>query len=435
MLLYAIIAALAVVVAVAVGVLTVATGGMGLIALGAIAGLVGGGVGAIVGGLACGQLMAPGREWNDSKSDFKIQGTKAITGGHTITCKAGGTIQYAPNIKSWLGAIGYASLSYGSELVKCAFTGAGIVGLAPLVVGSTSAGMIGGGGFTLARASAQFAWPTLSSIGSNILTSFGIRTGSAWLGASILGARGIFGAESAAKTYAIDEVDENGNPVSIGDQFLKGALPEYELGSRLHEKGLSGLQLSDAMFLLYFLNVKSDPPGTFRDRNGKLRNAKNNPREQKTGSLAKDPRKTSSGGKGKAYESNSKLNLKNKPKNSPKPKEWIKKGGKVEVLEDGTWKYTDWEGNVVNYKNGHPDFSNYSRQKVDIGKQKGDHYHDYKNAEKMSKEIPPKKPNDETTWHHHEDGKHMMEVNKKIHDRFTHSGGVSNVKKAKLGKK
>ena len=79
-------------------------------------------------------------------------------------------------------------------------------------------------------------------------------------------------------------------------------MPEYELGSRLHEKGLSGLQLSDAMILLYFLNIKSDPAGTFRDKNGKLRNAKNNPRGQKPGSFAKDPRKTKSGGKGKAYQ-------------------------------------------------------------------------------------------------------------------------------------
>jgi uncharacterized membrane protein len=59
MLLLAIVAALAVVVAVAVGVLTVATGGMGLVLLGAVAGLVGGVIGAVVGGLLCGHKMGP----------------------------------------------------------------------------------------------------------------------------------------------------------------------------------------------------------------------------------------------------------------------------------------------------------------------------------------------------------------------------------------
>ncbi|XHJ04879.1 HNH endonuclease [Staphylococcus epidermidis] len=31
----------------------------------------------------------------------------------------------------------------------------------------------------------------------------------------------------------------------------------------------------------------------------------------------------------------------------------------------------------------------------------------------------------ENTWHHHEDGKTMQEVNKKIHREFTHRGGTS----------
>jgi len=279
MLLMAIAAALAVVVAIAVGVLTVATGGAALLILGAIAGVAGGVIGAVVGGMLCGHKMGPARKWLGNKVDFISTGTKTITGEHQMECKAGGIVKYAPNIKSWLGAIGYASLSYGSELVKCAFMGMGIVGLAPLVIGSSSAGLIGGG-FTLSRASAQLAWPTFSSVGRNVLMSFERGTGFKWLGSSIIASRGIFGAESAAKTYAIDEVDENGNPVSVTDSFAKGALPEYELASRLHEKGLSGLQLSDAMFLLYFLNVKSDPAGTFRDKNGKLRNAKNNPRGQ-----------------------------------------------------------------------------------------------------------------------------------------------------------
>jgi hypothetical protein len=117
-----------------------------------------------------------------------------------------------------------------------------------------------------------------------------------------------------------------------------------------------------------------------------------------------------------------------KPKYSPDPKKWKEKGGKVEKLDDGTWRYTDWEGNVVDYKNGHPDFGKYSRQDIDIGKQKGNHTTDYSNAEKASKLKPPKE--DGTSWHHHEDGKTMQEIPTDIHKRFTHEGGVSGMKKS-----
>lgn len=57
-----------------------------------------------------------------------------------------------------------------------------------------------------------------------------------------------------------------------------------------------------------------------------------------------------------------------KPKNAPNIEKWKAKGGKVEILKDGTWKYTDWEGNVVKYKNGYPDFSPYARQSVEYWK-------------------------------------------------------------------
>lgn len=305
MLLMAIVAALIVVVAVAVGVLTVATGGAGLILLGAIAGVAGGVIGAVVGGMLCGHKMGPARKWLDSKSDFISTGTKTITGSHIMECKAGGVIQYAPNIKSWLGAIGYGTLSYGSELVKCAFAGAAVGTAGSLLgVGSVTAAGTGGkmgAGLSLSRASMQLAWPTFRSVGSNILTSFGIGGGLPTAGIA-LGSRGIFGAESAATTYATDAVDENGDPVSLADSFAKGALPEYEFGSRIATQGLSGLQWSDALIALYFLNLKTDPKGTFRDDNGNLRNSKNNPRGQRPGSFAKDPRKAKSGGKGKAYE-------------------------------------------------------------------------------------------------------------------------------------
>ena len=125
-----------------------------------------------------------------------------------------------------------------------------------------------------------------------------------------------------------------------------------------------------------------------------------------------------------------------KPLNAPNIEKWMKKGGKVETLEDGTWRYTDWEGNVVDYKNGHPDFSPHSRQSVDIGEQKGNYTSDYKDAQKASKKVPPKLSNEETVWHHNEDGKTMQEVDRTIHERFTHNGGVSASKsKVAFGKK
>ena len=307
MLLMAIIAAIAVVVAVAVGVLTVATGGAGLILLGAVAGLVGGAIGAVIGGLLCGHKMGPAREWDSKKPDMILQGTPVITGGCTMTCKAGGTVQYAPNIKSWMGAIAYAGLSYGSELVKCAFAGAA-VGTVGSLLGVGSVAVAGSGGtvgtgISLTRASMVLARPTVASVMSNIGTSFGI--GGGWAGAGVaLGSRGIFGAESAATTYATDAVGENGEPISVVDSFAKGALPEYEFGSRIANEGISGLQWPDALLGLYLLNLKVDPPGTFRDANGTLKNSRGNLNGLKTGTIASDPRKVKSGGTGKAYEDN-----------------------------------------------------------------------------------------------------------------------------------
>lgn len=303
MLLMALAAAVLVVLAVAVGVLTVATGGAGLILLGAIAGVAGGVIGAVVGGMLCGHKMGPARNWVDDKDNMILQHTHVITGGCTMTCKVGGVIQYAPNIKSWLGAVSFAGLSYGSELVKCAFVGAA-VGTVGTMLGVGSVANVGGAVGTkisLGRAAMALARPTVSSVLRNIGLSFGI--GGGWTGAGIaLGSRGIFGAEAAARTYALDARDEHGNPVSVADSFARGALPEYELGSRIANNGLSGLRWSDALFLLYFLNIKTDPRGTYRDPDGILRNSRGNPGGLRPGTRAVDPRAARSGGTGRAYE-------------------------------------------------------------------------------------------------------------------------------------
>ncbi len=306
MLLMALIAAVAVVLAVVVGVITVATGGAGLILLGAVAGLAGGIIGAVVGSMLCGHKMGPARNWVEHKNDMILQGTEVITGGCTMTCKAGGTIQFAPNIKNWLGALGYASLSYSSELIKCAFAGAAVGTVGSLLgVGSVaSSGGVAGTGVSFSSRAMILAKPTVASVLRNIGTSFGIGNGIS--GAVIaLGSRVFFGAESAVHNYAIDAVDENGNPVNLIDSFAKGALPEYEFASRIATQGLSGLRPTDALFALYLLNIKTDPPGTFRDANGILRNSSGNSRGLRSGTIAADPRRAASGrGTGKAYENN-----------------------------------------------------------------------------------------------------------------------------------
>lgn len=119
---------------------------------------------------------------------------------------------------------------------------------------------------------------------------------------------------------------------------------------------------------------------------------------------------------------------KNKPKNSPDVKKWKEKGGTVEVADDGTWKYTDWEGNTVNYKDGYPDFKPYERQSVEIDDLQGNRSTDFTKADAKA----PKGPKlEENSWHHHEDTVTMQELPKEIHNRFTHIGGVSILKKKK----
>jgi Holliday junction resolvase-like predicted endonuclease len=296
----ALAAAAAVLLAVVVGVLTVATGGLALIAMCAIAGVVGGTVAAVVGGLLCGHKMGPQRNWDNSKTEFISQGVNTITGDHKMICAAGGVVQFAPNITSWTGAIGMATLNYASELVKCAFIGAGAGTVGTLLgVGSVAVAGTGGTvgtGISLASRSAVLALPTFQSVGASIAASFGIGTGAT--GATIaVGSRVLFGSQNAASAYAMGD-DQN-----IADSFAKGALPEYEMASRVHEKGFAGLQPTDALILLHLLNVKFDPKGTYRDSKGTLRNKRGNAEGKPPGSIATDPRNAPKPKKnGKAYE-------------------------------------------------------------------------------------------------------------------------------------
>ncbi|AMP16085.1 RHS repeat-associated core domain-containing protein [Collimonas pratensis] len=128
------------------------------------------------------------------------------------------------------------------------------------------------------------------------------------------------------------------------------------------------------------------------------------------------------------------LGLSDKPLNSPTVKKWLGNDGTIhQEIDTRTWVYTDWEGNVVRYPDGHPDFTPYEVQRVSVPDLKGNHGHspggDFGKADALA-ELAGRKPADYSvnTWHHHEDMVTMQEVPKKIHNRFTHAGGVKNIK-------
>ncbi len=160
MVLVAIAVALVAVALVVAGVITVATGGLGLFAIGAIAGVVGGVIGAVVGGLLCGQKMVSKREWlTQGKANFISQGTNTITSEHKMICPIGGEIAFAPHVKSWLDAILMAGASYASSLIECAMTGG--------MIGSMGGALMGAGGL-LASAKTVFGqgW---KAVGKSVL--------------------------------------------------------------------------------------------------------------------------------------------------------------------------------------------------------------------------------------------------------------------------
>lgn len=92
--------------------------------------------------------------------------------------------------------------------------------------------------------------------------------------------------------------------------------------------------------------------------------------------------------------------------------------------EDGIWTYHHPDGHSVRYHDGYPDFKSAGlvKQEVDIGG-----FEDYNIDFKKADELAPNGPRDaeNNTWHHHQDGKNMQEMNKEIHKDYTHRGGMS----------
>nr|WP_226375673.1 HNH endonuclease [Pantoea stewartii] len=108
------------------------------------------------------------------------------------------------------------------------------------------------------------------------------------------------------------------------------------------------------------------------------------------------------------------------------------KGGTVwQETDTRTWVYQDWEGNVVRYPDGYPDFKPYAIQSVDVPDLKGNHDKgpggDFGKADARAGNGGANY--DVNTWHHHENGVTMQEVPKDIHERFRHRGGVSAIKR------
>lgn len=112
---------------------------------------------------------------------------------------------------------------------------------------------------------------------------------------------------------------------------------------------------------------------------------------------------------------------KNKPLNSPAVDSWYGKNGIISIDKNGVWTYHDWEGNSVSY----PNFKSAGmvRQEAPIGPFV-ERSKDFAKAREMGYIKSA-----DGTWHHHEDGVTLQEVETILHDRFRHRGGISNLKK------
>ncbi|AOD14079.1 HNH endonuclease [Xanthomonas fragariae] len=116
-------------------------------------------------------------------------------------------------------------------------------------------------------------------------------------------------------------------------------------------------------------------------------------------------------------------------KHAPNPDEWVKKGGKVEPLGDGSVKYTNKDGVSVIYdKDGYPDFTPHMKQQVEVDGLVGDRYQDFIKANKAAGFPPIGESPAGYTWHHAQDGRTMQLVPREIHREFRHAGGASSIR-------
>ncbi|WP_299248053.1 deaminase [uncultured Aquimarina sp.] len=212
----ALAAAAVVVGAIVVGVLTVATGGAALLVFGALAGAAGAMFGGVVGGLLCGQQLSGKRTWIGTKNNFKVIGTPTVTGNSTMTCAAGGSITFMPNIKNWWQAVSLASANYIGEIFQGMMIGVtvGAVGMAYL--GGAAAYSIGGMR-AVGQAGLKFLASTPRNLAVNAIESVS-KVGLLF--------RGVGGAQGGLQSYG-----ETGNASagSIAEGVFGGEMSAYRV--------------------------------------------------------------------------------------------------------------------------------------------------------------------------------------------------------------
>ena len=122
----------------------------------------------------------------------------------------------------------------------------------------------------------------------------------------------------------------------------------------------------------------------------------------------------------------------NKPKGSPTPKKWFDKGGTIEIIEKNgttTWKYTNAEGESVNYIDGKIQFSqeqlfeDTNISNIDITEFNGRSADRSAVLEYIKKYGYDDIPEGYIVHHDYQNGKIQL-VKEEVHVQFTHYGGV-----------
>lgn len=99
-------------------------------------------------------------------------------------------------------------------------------------------------------------------------------------------------------------------------------------------------------------------------------------------------------------------------------------------------RFEDWEGNYVKYPDGYPDFEGAGMVIQEVPMENGFSYYkngelnrpkDFRDADKYLQEkikngedVRPK--GEDNTWHHHQSGKKLQEIDGELHGRFRHRG-------------
>ena len=122
--------------------------------------------------------------------------------------------------------------------------------------------------------------------------------------------------------------------------------------------------------------------------------------------------------------------LRTKPKYARQPKSWLEQGGRIHIDKNGNWIYTDASGISVRYKDGHPDFGEAGLVWQEIIVQGFQGYSaDFRRANQLAPYGMIDAKNH--TWHHMQDGHTLQEVDRIIHAKFTHRGGMSELRRKK----